>query len=210
MGFGPRPAVLHPGCSTVQVVVDVATGVLLRFDEVTDDGPITTRSLSIVEVDEPIDAATFELPAQVEATKDARSRQRFDSPQDLAANVGFSVYELHPAPTTGMVLCLRHSISSAEISYFPAVGTLSQSGSARSQPIMVRSGTSTDADSPSEEWVAAEVRGRPARVWTIPNNAGFTSHIRISFEEGNVLLTCEHDQAEALRLAGTLRRVAAS
>ncbi len=79
-GFGPFGTDRHARCHRIDLTVDAVTRVLVRFGELADAGPITTRALRIEAVDSQVD------------------------PSALAANVRFGAYELQPPPVASMVM----------------------------------------------------------------------------------------------------------
>jgi hypothetical protein len=198
---------LHPGTSRIELTVDVATGIIVRFEELSDAGLVSSRLLQIESVDEPIDETLFELPVDVESTKASRGLDRFDDPLELASSVDFAVYLLNPAPLGARLLCMRESANQTRITYLPAM--TGPSSGRLFRPVSVTSSRSKEADRDfqGEGWQRVEVHGHSAWVWTGSKDDHIRSHVRILFDGVAVELAGEFLLPEALQLAGTLRKV---
>jgi hypothetical protein len=200
---------LHPGTTRVELSVDVATGIVLRFDEQSDSGLVSSRSVHIVSVDEPVDGTPFDLPVDGGSTKVSRGLDRFDDSSTLAGSVNFAVYVLDPAPSNTRPLCMRESADQTRITYLPM---MQGSSSGRFfQPSAVTSTRPNQAarDFHGEGWQRGEVQGNPAWIWNASKDEHVRSHVHIAFRDADVELSGEFSAADAQQLAGTLRKVEA-
>ena len=198
---------LNPGTTRVELSVDVVTGVLLRLDEHSDSGLVSSRLLHIVSVDEPVDSTLFDLPVDSESSKVSRGLDRFDDPLTLAASVDFAVYALDPTPKEAQALCMRESSNQTRIMYLPSIQGTSSGRFFQPSAVTSTRPTQGDRDFHGEGWQRAEVRGHSAWTWTGSKDENVRSHVHISFGDANVELSGEFSSAEALQLAGTLRKV---
>ena len=204
--LGPGNDDILPTTTRVDLAVDRETGILLLFAQLTEAGPVASRTLRIEEVDTTVDDALFAMPADIEDTKASRGKERFDDPAALAANVNFGVYMLDPEPAGTTPLCMRESASSARITYLTGFQTLATGRVI--QPFSVTSARRNAPESvgPGESWELVEQLGESAWIWSFEEDDKRRSHVRISFGDTDVELSGEFSRAEALRLAHTLRR----
>ena len=198
---------LQPGTARVELAVDLATGIVLRREEHSDAGLVSSRALHIESVDGSVDDSSFELPPDVESTKESRRIERFDDLLTLAASLDFPIYVLDPPPPATRLLCMRDSANQARITYLP--GFQAGENGRFFQPSSVTSTRPQRAEThdQGEGWQRAEVQGKPARIWTVTKDEQVRSHVRIVFEDAEVEFAGALSAAETLRLAGTLRRV---
>lgn len=210
--FGPTTNGLHISTTRVELSVDIEAGIILRLDEFTDIGLMTSRSIHLEELDMPLDEALFSLSTEVEANKAKLGFEQFDHPRLLASSVDFGVYELNPEPTNTTTRCQRDSATHAQIIYFN--GSRPIPNDRMFQPIAVSSTrpkpdnlvNASNHATLGDDWVPTEVLGKPAWIWSFEQNGQRRSHVRITFGDADVELSGELSGQEALSLAATLHR----